>query len=74
MKIGNELTREGKIYYCFISGITYGNYFEIARYDKSGITCDCSLLDESLSLIIMAQSSILAAIISCCREIQKVDI
>lgn len=74
MEIGDELARKGKIYYCFISRIIEGRYFEIACHNKSGITSDCSLLYETLSLFIMARCPLLAAKIRDCREIQKVEI
>lgn len=74
MKIGDELTRKGEIYHCLISRIIKGSQFEIARHHKSSITCDCSLLDKSLAFLITARRSLLAAKISCCREIQKVYI
>ncbi len=74
MEICNELTRESEINDCFVSRIIQGNYIEIARHNKCGITCDCALLDKTLSLFITARCSMLAAIISSCREIQKIDI
>lgn len=74
MEICNELTGKCKINYCLISRIIKGDDFEIARHYKGGIACNGSLLNKMFPFLIKAWHALLAAKISGCRKIQKVDI